>query len=153
MKHLFSAMLILLALAACNTNSPNNHNPTATTAAKTDTLCYESRYGQEVFSLMLILEPDNKVSGTLNYIFPEKPSAMGTFKGTRRGDYIQADYTFVIEGNEQTEVIELEMEPKRIMRKIGPLIEKDGKLVLQDPANSTFGEEFKLINCANAAKN
>jgi hypothetical protein len=161
----FLTILIILTTVSCqqaNNHSDNKAPDSATSAisqapspapsTKVDTLCYESRFSKEVFSLMLVITNDKDVTGTLNYVFHEKDSAYGTLKGRKTGDYIDADYTFTIEGSEQIEVVEFKIDGNRIMRKIGELTESGGKLVLKDSDNSTFGEEFKQIDCAKAER-
>jgi len=156
---LFAAWMIV----SCQPSSKSENNehesatssisqaPTPSPVPTKDTLCYESRFSKEVFSLMLIITNDREVEGTLNYVFEEKDSAYGTLKGRKSGNIIDADYTFTIEGSQQTEVVEFKMEDDRILRKIGPLVEKEGKLMLQDSEKSTFAETFMQIDCANSA--
>ncbi|OWY24532.1 hypothetical protein C7N43_19470 [Sphingobacteriales bacterium UPWRP_1] len=160
MKKTFFISALLLALAACQTPAPDNSqqapatqvtentSPTPPPAAPaTDTLCFETKSGKDVFSLQLIIN-GNSVSGNLDYKYYQKDGAYGTLSGTIENNLIVADYAYTIEGSEQTEVVEFKLENGKISRKRGELAEKDGKLVLKDPAKAPYNEIFTQINCA-----
>lgn len=152
----------LCAIAACQTNpvsdtgkqqtnqsetlAQQSETPTPATT-QTDTLCFESKAGKDVFSLQLITS-GNEISGTLDYVYHEQDGAHGTLKGTATGNLIVADYNYTIEGSEQIEVMEFKLENDKISRKRGELIEKDGKLMLKDPENTPYTEIFTKIDCS-----
>ncbi|OWY21156.1 hypothetical protein C7N43_10855 [Sphingobacteriales bacterium UPWRP_1] len=167
MKNILLTSALLFAMSACQSPAPTSNNGSAQSAdanntaatppqsaatTTTDTLCFETKSGKDVFSLQLVIN-GNSVSGNLAFKYYEKDSAYGTLTGTIQNNLIVADYNYTIEGSNQVEVVEFKLEPGKISRKIGELTEKDGKLVLKNPNAAPYSEMFTKITCTAETQN
>jgi hypothetical protein len=90
----------------------------------------------------------DEVVGILDYSFSEKDGAHGTFKGKKEGNIIIADWSYMVEGSNQTEEIMVKIEGDKALKASGELKEgKGGVLSLKDPASATWEETFTRVRC------
>lgn len=151
MKSLFFVIAsVSLLIGACQssgtTESQSAASAQADTTAKSETLCFLMAEGKDTSTVKLEIN-GTEVSGEMNWIPWEKDGARGTLKGTKEGDIIKATWSYMIEGSNQAEAIEMKLEGDKLMRKVGELIDKDGVSVMKDPANAPYQETFMKVNC------
>lgn len=139
---------------------------TATTSAATDTsrtkswgmasidgtTCYAIFDKKDVTAVQLIIKGD-KVTGYMDWAPFEKDGGHGILTGTRSGNDITADYTYMIEGSKNTEEVLFKIDGKTLLQAQGELVEKTGKLVIKDKAKAKFSKSFATVDCAKVAKN
>ena len=106
------ALIILVALTACQSKKSDTEMTDTTSVMSTDTvatatkpstdetLCFELKEGKDITTVKLILKGD-EITGEMNWTPWEKDGAVGTLKGKKVGDEIVADYDYMIEGSNQ----------------------------------------------------
>jgi hypothetical protein len=165
MKNLFlAAFSATLLLSACK-NAPTDQKAPAAPAAPTtpeapaapaptpvpEGTCYAYFEGKDVSAVQIIMDGD-KVSGYMDWSPDEKDGGHGFIVGTKSGNIITADWTFMIEGSTNTEQVMLKIEGDKLMKANGELTEKNGKLVLKNPAKAKYSEVYDKVPCEKIAK-
>lgn len=115
---------MFLAFLACQDNkttsetTPKSETKVATSKVSHEKLCFLTTSGaseiqgkivQDSLVLNLGIE-GNKVSGIFNWIPAEKDVRRGKLLGTKKGNLISGKYSFVQEGKEQTQSIQIQLE-------------------------------------------
>jgi len=111
-----------------------------------DTLCFEERVGKDLTNVRLIINGDS-VTGNMEWLPWEKDRARGTLKGKKNGNEIIADYDYIIEGSNQLEEKVFILDGDKLLIKSGELEEKNGKLLMKDPAKATIGQTLTKKVC------
>ncbi len=133
------------------TPAPAPETPPVPTAAG-ETTCYVYTVGKDVTSVQLTTEGD-KVTGYMDWTPDQKDGGRGFLVGTKTGNLIVADWTYMIEGSKNTEQVAFKIDGDKIVRANGPLDEKGGKLVIKDLAKAKYVERYGKVDCAQVAKN
>ncbi len=109
-------------------------------------LCFLEVVGQDstIVNLGIV---GSEVTGEMFWRPFEKDGATGTLKGKIVENTITADYAYTIEGSEQVEEKIFVLYEDRLVEKSGPLEDKNGKLVMKDPATATDGAVLKKVDC------
>jgi len=110
--------------------------------------CYISATGRDTVKLKVEVFP-NVVTGKLTYKFYEKDSNKGEFDGRLYGDTLLADYTFMSEGKSSTRQVIFLIKDDIAAEGYGNMEEKDGKMVLKNVKDVTFGKGLvlKKVEC------
>jgi hypothetical protein len=156
MKKIAFYCSFIFALGACqsknaDTNTTDSSSSGADTVATatqpaTQTLCFEEKVGKDLTTVKLTIEGDN-VIGSMEWLPWEKDQARGTLKGKKNGNEIIADYDYMIEGSNQSEEKIFVLEGDKLLVKSGELEDKNGKLVMKDPAKATIGQTLTKVAC------
>ena len=176
MQMLFFIAFSLVLLSACNkTDTPEtNKNAASGTpivnsdAFKSgDTLlegikqiavedgeyCFKKMLNKDVTDVQLRIL-GNVVTGKMNWLPYEKDSAKGTLKGQfNKAGELELLYDYMIEGNKQTETKIMKIENKKLMLKVGELLDpnNDGNLIYKDVVNAQYSEILERIACEKLA--
>ena len=160
-----AAFAATLLLSACK-NTPTEQKvasvpavPTAPAAsaapappAALEGTCYAHYLGKDVTAIQIIMDGD-KVSGYMEWAPNEKDGGSGSIVGTKSGNIITADWTYMIEGSKDTEQIMLKMDGDKLSKAEGELIDKNGKMVLKNPAKVKYVDVFNKVPCEKIAGN
>ena len=157
MKRIIPLMmfLVLLVFLSCqntdkqvDTNNDKdslaNHKPT--NSVQTEQLCFELRFKQDLSELKLNIQGE-EVTGILNILPYEKDASKGTLKGKKKENTIRAEWTYVIEGNTQTEEVEFKLEGDKIFQRLGELEEKNGKFLLKETSKIEYSDPMLKVEC------
>lgn len=153
MKKIAFYCSFIFALGACqskntDTNSTSAGADTVATATQpaSETLCFEEKVGKDLTTVKLTIEGDS-VIGSMEWLPWEKDQARGTLKGKKNGNEIIANYDYMIEGSNQSEEKIFVLEGDKLLVKSGELEDKNGKLVMKDPAKATVGQTLTKVAC------
>lgn len=156
MKKIVLQLSFMMILGACqskntestttSTNNANTDTLAAATGPVTETLCFEEKVGKDITTVKLIIK-GNSVSGNMEWLPWEKDRATGTLKGQKNGNEIIADYDYMIEGVNQSEEKIFILEGDKLSVKSGELEEKNGKLVMKNPAKAVIGQVLTKVAC------
>ena len=164
MKNFFTAVFaVTLLLSACK-NTPTEQKvasapaaPTTPTApaapaqpAAMEGTCYAHYLGKDVTAVQIIMDGD-KVTGYMDWAPNEKDGGHGFIVGTKSGNIITADWTYMIEGSKNTEQVMLKLDGDKLSKAEGELTEKNGKLVLKNPAKAKYVDVFNKVPCEKIA--
>ncbi|WP_354432316.1 MULTISPECIES: hypothetical protein [unclassified Mucilaginibacter] len=156
-----SAILIFaMAFAACS-GSGNKSADTTMTASSEDTsnaaklntpsqnmeYCFTRTDGtsaQDTTAIHLVIN-GNKVSGDMRWIPKEKDSRKGTLLGTIKGNTINAVWSFMQEGMQDTIAVEFKLAAQQLSQKPLKLNTSTGREQLDKNADYTIN--YKLDNC------
>lgn len=119
---------------------------TATSTADSGAYCFMEAIGKDT-TIVTFSVLDGKVEGEMRWLPYEKDGAVGTIKGTISGETITVDYDYVIEGSQQVEEKIFVLQGDKLLEKSGELEDKNGKLVMKDPAKATIGATLTKVNC------
>jgi nucleoid-associated protein YgaU len=125
--------------------------PAAPTAAAAETTCYAFTFKKDVTAVQITTEGD-KVTGYMNWSPDQKDGGHGFLVGTKTGNMIVADWTYMIEGSKNTEQIAFKIDGDKLVRAQGELIEKGHKLVIKDMAKAKYIDSYPKVDCAKVAK-
>lgn len=90
------------------------------------------------------------VKGTMDILPYQKDSARGTLQGTKNENgELEVLYSYMIEGNNQTETKILKVENDKLLIKKGELLDlkNDGNLTYKDVSKAKFSEEIPKTEC------
>lgn len=156
MKKIVFYCSFIFALSACQSknaetgtsdSTASNADTVATaTQPAAETLCFEEKVGKDLTTVRLTIDGNN-VIGSMEWLPWEKDQARGTLKGKKNGNEIIADYDYMIEGSNQSEEKIFILEGNKLLVKSGELEDKNGKLVLKDPAKATIGQTLTKVTC------
>jgi len=121
-----------------------NNKPINST--QTEQLCFELRFKEDLSELKLDIQGE-EVRGILNILPYEKDASMGTLKGKKTGNIIRAEWTYVIEGNTQSEEVEFKLEGDKVFQRLGELEEKNGKFLLKETSKIEYSDPMLKIEC------
>ena len=158
LKSLF-ALTALAALAGCQSQPTDTSSapqaplpvvevprtPTET-AAPAATQCFG--YAAQDTAYLSLNGPGPAVSGTLIYHYAGKDRNRGTFSGTMSGDTLRADYTFQSEGVESVREVVFVKRGAGLVEGYGPVEERGGKTVFQQPRQLKFDTKTTLAPVA-----
>ncbi|HMR89639.1 MAG TPA: hypothetical protein PKD51_15870, partial [Saprospiraceae bacterium] len=91
-----------------------------------------------------------KVSGEMTWQPYEKDGARGTLNGTKLDSgELELMYTYMIEGNNQTETKVMKIDGDRLLIKVGELLDpkNDGNLVYKDVNQASYTEILQKVAC------
>jgi hypothetical protein len=105
-------MVIAVTMAACTSSSENKESiddtvingDTLATLVEATSMCFlrtEGKASKDTTSIELVIK-DNKVSGQMYWHPFEKDSRKGTLNGTLKGDTVNAVWSFMQEGMQDT---------------------------------------------------
>ena len=166
MKNFFTAVFAAtLLLSACK-NTPTEQKAASAPAAPTtptapaapaqpaamEGTCYAHYLGKDVTAIQIIMDGD-KISGYMDWSPNEKDGGHGFIVGTKSGNIITADWTYMIEGSKNTEQIMLKLDGDKLSKAEGELTEKNDKLVLKNPAKAKYVDVFNKVPCEKIATN
>ncbi len=156
MKKIVLYCSFIISLSACQSknaetgasDSTTSNADTVATATQpaAETLCFEEKVGKDLTTVKFTIEGDS-IIGSMEWLPWEKDQARGTLKGKKNGNEIIADYDYMIEGSNQSEEKIFILEGDKLLVKSGELEDKNGKLVLKDPAKATVGQTLVKVAC------
>ena len=166
MKNLFMAVFAATLLFSACKNTPTEQKVVSAPAAPTapvvpaapaqpvafEGTCYALYVQKDVTAVQIIMDGD-KVSGYMEWAPNEKDGGRGFIVGTKSGNIITADWTYMIEGSKNTEQIMLKLDGDKLSKAAGELVDKKGKLVLKNPAKVKYTEMFNKVPCEKIAAN
>ncbi len=157
-KSIFFNACVILVLFSCK----NNENKTAsddtilvkssvetpvTTSKSTN--CYLSTFHRDTTFVSLTKDGDS-INGTMNWIPYQKDGARGTLAGRKnsKGEF-ELLYSYMIEGNNQTETKVMKIENDKLLIKVGELIDpkNDGHLIIKDVNTATYKDTLTKVDC------
>ena len=157
-----AATMTALVFSACNNapkapevaKTPEAPAPSATSApvAITEGTCYYYSLGKDVTAVQITMDGD-KVTGYMDWTPDQKDGGRGFLVGTKTGNMIVADWTYMIEGSKNTEQIAFKIDGDKLIRAQGTLVEKGNKLVIKDMAKAKYIDSYGKVDCAMVAKN
>jgi len=143
---LFLFIPIVLSLLSCGQkteNTPGTPSPDSTAEANSMeapvVTCYEGVTNQDTFRLR-VEHFENRVTGTLAYLFHEKDRSIGDFEGNMHGDTLVADYIFLSEGSSSVRQVAFLLDDRSAKEGYGPTAEQDGKMAFTDMKLLSFGK-------------
>jgi hypothetical protein len=168
MKNIFlAATMTALVFSACN-NAPKAPEvaktpeapaapaatpaPAPAAAPVAEGTCYMYSLGKDVTCVQLTMDGD-KVTGYMDWTPDQKDGGRGFLVGTKTGNMIVADWTYMIEGSKNTEQIAFKIDGDKLIRAQGELTEKGKKLVIKDMAKAKYIDKYAKVECALVAKN
>jgi hypothetical protein len=129
---------------------PKVVEPQMTGAAST--ACYqliEASKDKHTCQIVTRATPNPFVSGYMDWSPFQKDGGHGVLKnGKIENGMLVADWTYMIEGSVQTEVVYIKIEGNKITKMRGELIEKDNKLVAKDPTKLKPKITLAKVDCA-----
>jgi hypothetical protein len=154
-------MVCAMAFAACSGGSGNKSADTTkaangedtANAAKLNTPAQNMEYcfihtdgtsAQDTTAIHLVINA-NKVSGDMKWIPKEKDSRKGTLSGTMNGNTINAVWSFMQEGMQDTMAVEFKLAAQQLSQKPLKLNTSTGREQLDKNADYTI--TYKLDNC------
>ena len=137
---------ILLSLFSCGPkteNTPGTPSPDSTEAVNSTegpmVTCYEGVSNLDTFRLR-VENFENRVTGTLAYLFHEKDRNIGDFEGRMHRDTLVADYIFLSEGSSSVRQVAFLLNDQSAKEGYGQMAEQDGKMVFTDMKSLSFGK-------------
>lgn len=156
MKKISCCVLLLFAIAACNNTEESKtvqaDTITESTTAKTNSItlpgmmCFQFIQQRDTVNLKLIIK-DSVVYGNLFYNMYEKDDNKGRFKGSRNGDIIKADYTYMSEGTMSIREVIFMLKSNVLTEGFGEMEEKGKKLVFKDTSKVQYTQEYTSVDC------
>lgn len=86
-----------------------------------------------------VFQNGNLANGKLDYLFFEKDSNRGTYKGEFRGDTLIAEYEFNSEGTKSIRQVAFIKKENGMIEGYGEYEEKEGKMVFKNTSSLIFG--------------
>jgi hypothetical protein len=155
-KLLFIWISLLCALApACKEADKQHNNQTSDSIPKNvapvnstaeERICFEMHFKKDVSELNLTIKGED-VTGELNVLPYEKDGAVGTLKGKKSGNTINAEWSYMIEGSQQAEEVEFKIEGDKAFQRLGELEDKNGKLVLKATNKIEYSDPMTKVAC------
>ena len=144
------AFATLAVLAACQQNQPAATTPAPPTVAAPPAPAAAQCYGyaaQDTAYLALTGTPP-AITGTLLYHYAGKDRNRGTIAGAFHGDTLRADYTFQSEGMQSVREVIFVRRGAGLLEGYGPVVERGGKTVFQQPHQLKFDTKTTLAPMA-----
>ncbi len=150
MKRCFLPVAVLLiVLAACNSNKEKDPEVADTNIAKETTIhCYQKILGHDTM-LLTLNKTGLKITGSLIYDFFEKDHSDGMLTGEQTGDTLIAEYTFKSEGTESKREVAFLLKEVDIAEGSGDMEEKGGVLRFKNKSVISFNDTvyYKNVPC------
>ena len=159
---LLAATVTAFVFSACNNapkapevaKTPATPAPAAAPAPApaAEGTCYRYTLGKDVTAVQITMDGD-KVTGYMDWTPDQKDGGRGFLVGTKTGNMIVADWTYMIEGSKNTEQIAFKIDGDKLVRAQGTLVDKGNKLVIKDMAKAKYIDSYGKVDCAMVAKN
>ena len=125
----------------------NTEKTSATNTTGQEPTCYSEEVGGDL-TVAQLKQDEGKITGYYAWIPKEKDSGRGSLVGTIKGNQINAQYTYLIEGAVQTEEVIFKLEGNILTQGLGELVDKaDGVLGIKDPTKLTWQDPMKKVDC------
>ena len=114
-----------------------------------ENFCFLQVFKQDTTRVNLTINGTD-VKGTMDILPYQKDSARGTLQGTKNENgELEVLYSYMIEGNNQTETKILKVENDKLLIKKGELLDlkNDGNLTYKDVSKAKFSEEIPKTEC------
>ena len=164
MKNLKTILILLVAttaLISCKKEVQNDDNSNKTLTDSVAKVKNEiAKEVEENYCFLQVFKKDTTrvnlsingtdVKGTMDILPYQKDSARGTLQGTKNENgELEVLYSYMIEGNNQTETKILKVENDKLLIKKGELLDlkNDGNLTYKDVSKAKFTEEIPKIEC------
>ncbi|WP_143017317.1 hypothetical protein [Catalinimonas alkaloidigena] len=152
MKTLLSFACALVLLAGCQSSETRDETAaydsttTEMEPMREETLCFEQEINGVRTEVHLTLAGGD-VTGEYNWLPPEKDARRGSVRGSKEGNTILATYDYMIEGQNQTEEITMELTDEGLMITRPGQVEIDGAMFDRDSGEETT-ETLDQVDCA-----
>ena len=161
LKTIFILLVATTALISCKKKVQNEDNSVAKSTDSISEIKNEvSKEVEENFCFLQVFKQDTTrvnltingtdVKGTMDILPYQKDSARGTLQGTKNENgELEVLYSYMIEGNNQTETKILKVENDKLLIKKGELLDlkNDGNLTYKDVSKAKFSEEIPKTEC------
>lgn len=156
MKSIILCCVAALGMAACSSNTGNQTKTDTVVAGDTlakaktteqtnntptvSSLCFlrtEGKAKQDSTSIELVIKGD-KVTGQMNWLPYQKDSRKGTLDGVIKGDSIQAKWSFMQEGMQDTINLKFKLDKDQLAQKPLKLNTKTGRDQTDEAAGYTL---------------
>lgn len=142
-------MLFGLSMATFSCTKKNEANVSEVeTSPKEESHCYIYMNEKDLIKLQTFND-DGKITGTLEYAFFEKDKSRGTINGEMQGNLLVAEYKFESEGTVSVRQIAFKKTEDGMREGVGPIEEKDGKILLKSLDSLSFDNSFLLKEVPN----
>ena len=156
-SHAIIVILIVLLLTGLVLVSLRSNDDVAYTPPEEENVlpvtgCYVATTGGDVYTLHIISQEGEIVSGTLDFNNFQKDSSHGTLVGTYRNSILLGDYSFTSEGTDSVMQIVFKRVGDNFVRGYGPLDTtgtrfSDLSQITYDSSNTLF--LFKSASCTS----
>lgn len=129
--------------------SDNQSEVKDTTVVNNGPFCFLYAENRDTTYVSLMID-GTKVSGEMTWQPYEKDGARGTLNGTKLDSgELELMYTYMIEGNNQTETKVMKIDGDRLLIKVGELLDpkNDGNLVYKDVNQASYTEILQKVAC------
>jgi hypothetical protein len=143
------AFFLSFFVVSCKNAPKTEATETSTPATKTPVStirCFSKIEGNDTTAAEITVNGE-EVTGFYAWEPYEKDGAWGMIKGKIAGDIITADFTFMIEGNTQSEEVMFKLAGDNMTQAQGALDDKNGKMVFKDKAAVTWKDVFTKADC------
>jgi hypothetical protein len=130
--------------ASQNKDSLANNKPA--NGAPSEQICFELRFKEDLSELKLDIQGD-EVTGIFNVLPYEKDASTGTLKAKKTGNIIRGEWTYMIEGSNQSEEVEFKLEGDKAFQRLSELEEKNGKLMLKETSKIEYSDPMIKVEC------
>ena len=112
-------------------------------------LCFQMDLGNpnEMTQMNVILDDNDSLRGSLDYHFADKPLIHGAVEGIKAGKFIELNYAYTDSGIHKVEQLVLKLENDKLYKKTGPLVEEDGRIVLENPLKAKLQLFLMKVDC------
>jgi hypothetical protein len=147
LKHTAYAIICCSFFVVSCGQDGNTEKTSATNTSSQATTCYSYEVKGDLTVAQLSQDQD-KVTGYYAWIPAEKDSGRGSVTGTIKGNQINAQYIYLIEGAVQTEEVIFKLEGDTLTQGRGELVDKaDGVLAIKDPTKLTWQDPMQKVDC------
>lgn len=155
MKTCFYVFIILsCAFFACSDNSKSSEQATDSTTVRTNDPgprlplrpagCYQMTLQRDSATLTVELQ-DTVVGGTLNYIYYEKDSNLGTISGIWRDSMLYTFYTFRSEGVVSVREMVWKVRTNELLPAIGDVVQRNDTVYYADRSKLQFDDVHPFV--------
>jgi heat shock protein HslJ len=153
---IFLFIPLILCLLSCGQKTENTSETTspdsnivANSMEVPIITCYEGISNQDTFRLR-VEKFEDRVTGTLAYLFHEKDRNIGDYEGRMHGDTMVADYIFLSEGSSSVRQVAFLLNDQVAKEGYGQMAEQDGKMVFTNMKSLSFGKGVTMFkqNCS-----
>ena len=156
LKIIFTTLLFIALIVSCK-KSPGfsaefdtkGDSVVVKTNVFSDKQCFQSAINKDTTSVTLTFEGDS-ISGTMDVNPYQKDRANGTLLGKKEANgELNLVYSYMIEGNNQTETKVMKIENNLLLIKHGALTDEknDGNLKYKNAAEAKYSETIPKIDC------
>jgi hypothetical protein len=138
----------LYLLSSCTSQENKDEKPGGSSGEiKNETSvtnCYQYAGMADTITLTLARTGET-FTGTLVYHLKEKDSNTGTILGSKKGDILLADYTFMSEGVQSVRQVAFKQEGNTLVEGYGDIETRDDKVYFKDTDSLQFNSSMKLV--------